>query len=146
MIASSSSAFESALPTAPFTGGHTLHRGVTGSNGLGTNNPIGQKIFANPEAVYNSFRRCILGYDTSCGSVGNLRGSNRWNMDATLAKDIKFTERVGATFTLQLTNVLNHYQPSDPSSLSLSSPDTFGGITGAVYAARQMEFGLRIHF
>ncbi len=145
-VASSSSAFESALPTSSFAGGHTLHRGVTGSNGIGTNNPIGQNIFANPEGVFNSFRRCILGYDTSCGSVGNLRGFNRWNIDATFAKDIKFTERVGATFTLQLTNVLNHYQPSDPSSLSLSSPDTFGRVTGAQYAARQMEFGLRIHF
>jgi len=67
-------------------------------------------------------------------------------VDATFAKDFKFTERVGATFTLQLTNVLNHYQPADPSSLSLTTAGSFGRITGAVYAPRQMEFGLRIHF
>ncbi len=67
-------------------------------------------------------------------------------MDATLAKDVKFTERVGATFTVQFTNVFNHYQPSDPSSLTLTTPQNFGRITNAVYAARQMELGLRIHF
>jgi len=145
-VSSSGSAFESAIPIVPFTGGHSLNRGVTGSNGIGTVNSEGQNIFADPAAVYAGFRRCILGLDTSCGGVGNLRGLNRWNMDATLAKDLKFTERVGATLTMQFTNVFNHYQPSDPSSLSLTSPTAFGRITGAVYAARQMEIGLRIHF
>src|SRR5437867_11419140 len=111
-----------------------------------TGNPSKFNLFADSASVYAKFRRCILGIETSCGAVGNLRGLNRWNMDATLAKDIKFTERVGATFTVQFTNVLNHFQPSDPSSLSLTSASSFGRITGAVYAARQMELGLRIHF
>jgi hypothetical protein len=71
---------------------------------------------------------------------------NRWNVDATIAKDLKFGERVGATLTVQFTNLFNHFQPSDPSSLSLTSNTSFGRITGAVYAARQMELGLRIHF
>src|SRR5581483_7099850 len=145
-VASSSSAFESALPIAPFTGGNSAHRGVFGSNGIGTNNVEGINMFADPSAVYNGFRRCVLGLDTSCGGVGNLRGLPRWNLDATIAKDFKFTERVGATFTVQFTNVLNHFQPSNPSSLSLTSPTSFGRITSAVYAARQMELGLRIHF
>ena len=71
---------------------------------------------------------------------------NRWNVDATVAKDIKFTERVGATFTVQFTNVFNHFQPSDPSSLSLTTPQNFGRITNSVYGGRQMEIGARIHF
>jgi hypothetical protein len=145
-VASSSSAFESALPIAPFTGGNSAHRGVTGSGGVGTNNVEGINIFADPAAVYAGFRRCVLGLDTSCGGVGNLRGLPRWNLDATIAKDLKFTERVGATFTVQFTNALNHFQPSNPSSLSLTSPTSFGRITSAVYAARQMELGLRVHF
>jgi len=145
-VASSSSAFESALPIAPFTGGNSAHRGVTGSGGIGTNNVEGINIFADPAAVYAGFRRCVLGLDTSCGGVGNLRGLPRWNLDATIAKDLKFTERVGATLTVQFTNALNHFQPSNPSSLSLTSPTSFGRITSAVYAARQMELGLRIHF
>jgi hypothetical protein len=152
--ASSGSAFESALPLSPFTAGHSAHPGVPGSvvavNGVnvsvGTNNSSQMNIFKDPASVLANFRRCVLGLDTSCGSVGNLRGLNRWNVDATLAKDIKFTERVGMTFTVQFTNVFNHNQPSDPSSLSLTSNTTFGRITGSVYAARQMEIGARIHF
>jgi Carboxypeptidase regulatory-like domain len=152
--ASSGSAFESALPLTPFTAGHSAHTGVAGSitpiNGInvsvGTNNSSQLNIFSDPASVLANFRRCVLGIDTSCGSVGNLRGLNRWNVDATLAKDIKFTERVGATFTVQFTNVFNHNQPSDPGSLSLTTPQNFGRITSSVYAARQMELGLRIHF
>jgi hypothetical protein len=145
-VSSSSSAFESAVPLGAFTGGNAAHRGVFGSNGIGTVNSEGINMFTNPAAVYAGFRRCILGLDTACGGTGNLRGLPRWNVDATFAKDLKFTERVGATFTMQFTNVLNHFQPSNPSSLSLTSPTTFGRITSAVYAARQMEIGLRIHF
>src|SRR6185436_16548555 len=37
-VASSSSAFERALPIGPFTGGNSAHRGVLGSNGIGTVN------------------------------------------------------------------------------------------------------------
>ena len=153
--ASSGSAFESALPLTPgFPGRPAAHFGVLGSvafvpgnsTSVGTNNSSQANLFANPAAVWANFRRCVLGIDTSCGSVGNLRGLNRWNVDTTLAKDIKFTERVGATFTVQFTNVFNHFQPSDPSSLTLTTPQNLGRITSAVYAARQMELGLRIHF
>jgi len=152
---SSGSAFESAIPLGPFTGGHSAHTGVPGSiiaiNGVNvsvgtTGNPSQVNIFADPASVLANFRRCVLGIDTSCGSVGNLRGLNRWNVDATVAKDIKFTERVGATFTVQFTNVFNHNQPSDPGSLSLTTPANFGRITNSVYAGRQMEIGLRLHF
>jgi hypothetical protein len=153
-VASGGTAFESAIPLSPFTLSPQAHFGVTGSpavlpgntTSVGTTNTTGVNLFADPASVWANFRRCVLGIDTSCGGVGNLRGLNRWNVDATLAKDIKFTERVGATLTMQFTNVFNHYQPSDPSSLSLTSNTTFGRITGAVYAARQMELGLRIHF
>jgi hypothetical protein len=153
-VSSSSSAFESAIPLSPFTGGHSAHVGVPGSsttlNGVtinvGTNNTSGVNIFSDPASVLANFRRCVLGIDTSCGSAGNLRGLNRWNVDATIAKDLKFTERVGATITVQFTNLFNHFQPSDPSSLSLTSNTSFGRITTALYGARQMELGLRIHF
>jgi len=158
-VASSGSAFESALPINPFTLSPSAHFNVNGSAAVvggvsvnvGTSNGSQNggsavNIFADPASVWANFRRCVLGIDTSCGSVGNLRGLRRWNVDATLAKDIKFTERVGATFTVQFTNVFNHFQPSDPSSLSLTSNTSFGRITGAVYAPRQMEIGARIHF
>lgn len=153
-VSSGGSAFESALPIGPFTNHPAAYFHVPGSTatvngiaiGTGTNNSSQVNYFADPASVIGQFRRCVLGIDTSCGSVGNLRGLNRWNVDLTLGKDLKFTERVGATLTMQFTNVFNHFQPSDPSSLTLTTPQNFGRITGAVYAARQMEIGLRIHF
>ena len=148
---SGASGFESAIPTVPYNVRPTANRGVTGSNGIGTNNPEGLNMFADPAAVFAGFRRCILGIDTSCGGAGNLRGLNRWNVDATLAKDIKFTERVGLQFTMQLTNVFNHFQPADPrdasaNNLRLNQPTNFGKITTAVFDPRQVEWGMRIHF
>src|SRR5882724_3361882 len=143
--ASSSTAYENALPNGQIP--HSvLYRNVVSAGGVGTNNVEGNNIFQYPLAVFQQFRRCVLGLDQNCGGTGNLRGLHRWNADATLAKDLKFTERVGASFTMQFTNVFNHRQPSDPSSLSLSSPTNIAKITGSVYAARQMEIGLRIHF
>src|SRR5207237_8203163 len=76
------------------------------------NGGSGVNIFANPASVWANFRRCVLGLDTSCGGVGNLRGLNRWNVDATIAKDFKFTERVGPRFTGNSRKILNLTHPS----------------------------------
>ena len=143
----SGSAFESALPINPnFVYNPHLNYGSTGSNGIGTVNTTGINMFADPAALYNNFRRCILGYDTSCGGINNLRGLPQWNLDATLSKEVRFTERVGITLTAQFTNVLNHWQPSNAGSFSLTSPTTFGRITTSAFNPRQMEIGARIHF
>jgi hypothetical protein len=53
--------------------------------------------------------------------------------------------RVGATLSFSFTNVLNHFQPSNP-SLSITSPTSFGKISGQSNTPRQLEMGLRIHF
>ena len=148
---SGASAFESAIPLGPYDIRPSANRGVTGSGGIGTNNSEGINMFADPAAIFNLFRRCILGIDTSCGGTGNLRGLNRWNLDATLAKEIKFSERIGLQFTMQFTNVFNHFQPGDPrdgsaNNLRLNQPTNFGKITTAVYDPRQVEWGMRIHF
>jgi Carboxypeptidase regulatory-like domain len=137
---------ENAVFAKPYTGGNTTHLNVTGSSGIGTNNPYGVNMFSDPAAIYSQFRPCILGIDTSCGSYGNLRGLPRWNLDASLSKDFGIIgERVGATLTLMFTNVMNHNVMSNP-SLSLTSPTTFGRITSQANTPRNMEFGLRIHF
>jgi outer membrane receptor for Fe3+-dicitrate len=102
-------------------------------------------MFADPAAIYAQFRPCVLGVDNNCGGSGNIRGFNRWNMDATIAKDFRWGERLRVTASLQFTNVFNHFQPSDP-SLNLNSPQTFGVVSGQIYSPRQTEFGLRIAF
>jgi hypothetical protein len=142
-----SSLAEFAMFASPYTGGSSAEYNVTGTNGIGTNNPVGVNQFKNPALIYSEFRPCILGYDTSCGGAGNIRSQPTWNVDATALKDIGVWKegRVGATLSFQITNVLNHVQLGNP-SLSLNSPTLFGRITTQANTPRNMEFGLRIHF
>jgi hypothetical protein len=142
---------ENAVATTPYTGGTSANYNVPGSTvngiGIGTNNPTGVNLFANPALVYSEFRPCILGYDTSCGGYYNRRGMPWWNVDVNAVKDIGIWKegRVGASLSFQITNVFNHVVLSNPGP-SLSSPSTFGRITSAANIPRNMEFGLRIHF
>jgi len=148
---------EEAVGFGPYTGttsvkynqyggtGYNVWQG-TQSVGTKTSGTYGLNMFSNPAAVYAEFRPCVLGYDTSCGGYYNLRGLPTWNLDAQIIKDIGvYKERVGATFFFTFTNILNHFQPSGP-SLSLTSPTTFGQITGQSNTPRQLELGLRIRF
>jgi hypothetical protein len=138
---------ENAVFASQYTGGTSAHYAVAGSGGVGTNNATGINIYNDPAAILAEFRKCILGIDTSCGGDGNLRNLPTWNVDGQALKDIGVWKegRVGATLSFQITNVLNHMQPSTP-TLTLSTPSTFGRITGQSNTPRNMEFGLRIHF
>ncbi|HMG74220.1 MAG TPA: carboxypeptidase-like regulatory domain-containing protein [Pyrinomonadaceae bacterium] len=138
-------ASEGALLAGPFTGGNSLHRGVLGSNGVGTNNVGGLNMFADPESIIKQFRRCVLGADTSCGGYYNLRAPKIWNVDMSLSKDFKFGERVSLRASVQFTNVFNHFAPGSP-ALTVTTPSTFGRITGQATSPRQTEFGMRLSF
>jgi hypothetical protein len=159
--------YENAVLTGPFTAGNTTHYNVSVPSGAGVNgNPSrggsGINLFADPNAAYALFRRPILGLDTTGGGAGVIRGLTSWSLDATVSKDIRLAERFGATIIIQVTNVLNHFQPENP-TMNIDSPQTFGvitdqstngslsGIGGTARGVpainpRQMEFGLRLHF
>ena len=138
---------ENMQATSPYTGGTAANYNDHGSGGVGTNNGPGVNMFANPAAVAGEFRDCTLGIDQSCSGYANIRGMPRWNLDASLTKDIALWKegRVGAQFNFLFTNVLNHVVMNNP-SLDVSSPTTFGRILSQINVPRQMEFGLRIHF
>ncbi|HTS27883.1 MAG TPA: carboxypeptidase-like regulatory domain-containing protein [Bryobacteraceae bacterium] len=135
----------SAQGTGPYSGGTSTHYNVAGSGGVGTNNPSGVNFFADPASVLGEFRRCILGFDTNCESY-TMRGLPRWNVDLSVVKSVNFwREGVGADFHFLFTNVFNHNVLSNP-TLSLTTPTTFGRITGSASTPRNMEFGIRLHF
>ena len=141
---------ENAPLMVPFTGGNSANYNVVvasgaGVNGNATKGGSGINIFSDPNTIYGEFRRLVLGYDTNGGGNGNLRGFPTWNVDAQITKDFNWKERVGATISIQITNVLNHFQPSNP-TLNLDSPASFGVVTSQTGSPRQMEFGLRLHF
>jgi hypothetical protein len=148
-VSTSSSATSSfatnAQGTGPFTGGSSANYHVAGSNGVGTNNSGQVNMFADPAAVFGEFRKCILGFDQSCAPIA-LRGLPRWNVDLSVNKSINFwREGVGADFSVLFTNVLNHNVMSNP-TLTLTTANTFGRITGSASTPRNMEFGIRLHF
>jgi hypothetical protein len=141
---------ENAPLIAPYTMGNSAHYNVTVTGGAGINGNSskgGSEInyFADPNAAYALFRRLVLGYDTSGGGNGYLRGFPTWNLDAQITKEFSWKERIAAQISIQITNVLNHFQQSNP-TLNIDSPATFGVVTGQTGNPRQMEFGLRLRF
>jgi hypothetical protein len=131
--------------------GMSSHYNVT-SNGAGSaGNITGLNAYADPNSVYQHFRRPILGVDGNGGGAGRIRGFPRWNLDLSVTKETKINERVGFAFYALMTNVLNHFQPDDPTTCldqdsSACQPSRWGVVTGQAYDPRQMELGLRIHF
>ena len=146
-----------AVLASKFTGGNSANYNINIANnplGVGVNGNLANggnniNMFSNPVAVYNEFRPCVLGYDTSCGSNGQIRGMPNWNMDANIAKDFRFTERIALTMSFQFVNVFNHNALADP-NLSLDSPADFGVLgsneNGQLSTPRNLTFNLRLAF
>ena len=130
---------------APYTGGSNANYNVAGSNGVGTTNPAGVNMFADPASVLAQFRKCILGFDANCAGFA-MRTVPRWNVDLGVHKTIAvWREGMGADFSVQFTNVMNHVVMGTP-TMTVTTPSTFGRITSTASTPRNMEFGLRLHF
>ena len=107
-----------AVGLTPYTGGNTAHGDIVASGTAGrAGNPSvggsGINMFTDPQAVYQNFRPMILGVDGRFG--GMLRGFPGWNLDAAVRKTFRFRESMGATLSFEFINVLNHFQPGNPS-------------------------------
>ena len=155
-----SGTLDGAVLGAKYTGGTTANYNVNIANnatGAGINSNVGNggnsiNMYSNPATTFNEFRPCILGYDTSCGSGGQIRGLANWNMDLNVAKDFAvYKERAYATLSFQFTNVFNHVTLFDP-SLSISDPNDWGVLGsnnpngGQFNSPRQLTFSLRVKF
>lgn len=120
----------------------------TSANCLAINSkgvPVGNNMFANPVGVFDQFVDPILGLTTRDNGNGPIRGLPYWNMDLSVRKNIKMTERFNAEFQVMFLNVLNHMQFANP-SLSLNSISSWGVLNTQGNTPRQMEFGLRLNF
>jgi len=107
-------------------------------------------LFANPVSVYNSIRQPILGLDTHDGGWGIIRGLPYWNMDLSIKKNFRISERFNFEAQVVFTNVLNHVLFGDATGdyLDTSNPASWGTIPGEVTGdtPRKMEFGARLNF
>jgi hypothetical protein len=143
---------ENAIPLSPANLGQGSRNFVAG-NGIGTSGLNGANLYANPTAVFNNIRQPILGLDTRDGGFGVYRGMPYWNVDLSVRKMFKVTERFSAEFQVVFTNFFNHDQFGDPTGdyLDTSNPGGFGALPGSVTNGnltyqRQMQFGLRLNF
>jgi hypothetical protein len=115
----------------------------------------GQPIYAANRRIDNWFNPAAFAAPSD-GTWGNLgryaaRGPGKYEIDSSLQKRFKLTERLGLNFRAAAFNVLNHPQFSNPNG-NLSSSG-FGRITsiintGAVGsgAPRRIEFMIRVDF
>jgi hypothetical protein len=146
-----------AIPTVkPATFGNDVQRDVRGSNNIGTNSDpanrgTGLNLYANPEQVYNSFRRVEISRDGRAGRANPVRGPSRWNLDTSLGKRTHITERISARFSFDFFNIFNKVDYANP-DLNLNNPRGFGVITtqftppNRVDGSRWIQFGLRVEF
>jgi hypothetical protein len=157
--------YEQAAGFTPFTGGNSAQYNVQvsstcatpgGNASVGTSGNTGLNMFSNPCAIFNEFRRPVLGLDAATGGFA-VRGFPFWNVDATISKDFRVTESIGATLSFQFVNIFNHFVPLDPGStgglgsLSIDSASTFGVVNNQFTTPnglqnRSVEFGLRVRF
>jgi hypothetical protein len=141
-----------AIPTARVSTGN--NNGVSGSNNIGTGGS-GKNLFSNPENAFNSFRPALLTEDGRAGR-GVLRGLSRWQLDVSLGKQTKITERVNFALSFDFLNIFNHPNFFDPTP-NLEDKANFGVITTQLtpdpnatfqifYRPRAIQIGGRIQF
>ena len=133
-------------------GNASAHYNQPGSQGIGTVG-FGVNMFSDPVAAWNNIRQPILGYDTHSGGFGVCRGLPYWNVDLSVKKQFRITERFNTEFQVVFTNLFNHNQWGDVGGdyLDTSNPSTWGTLPGSVTSGsqsymRQIQFGLRINF
>jgi hypothetical protein len=127
----------------------SVNAAVPGSGGIGTaGNPAtggsGLNLFGEPATTFRAFRPIQLSADGRNGRH-TLRGLKRWNLDVSLGKKTRISERLSAVLTGDFINVLNRVEFVDP-ALSLQSGPAFGVITTQYGTPRAVQVSLRLEF
>ena len=143
---------ENAIPIGPLggSGAHYNPTGTTGcgNEGIGTSG-FGPNLFPNPAQAFCNVRQPILGVDSGDGGWGVVRGLPYWNMDLSVTKQIRLTERLNLQGSVVFINIFNHVVFQDPGPgdyIDTSNPAGFGTLPGQANTPRTMEFGLRLNF
>ncbi len=126
-----------------------VNASVAGSNGVGTSGDptrggAGLNLFSNPEAAFNDFRPILLSVDGRNGR-DLVRGLSHWNVDLSVGKKTRVTERLQVVFTFDMINAFNHVEFVDP-VLSLQSRANFGVLSTQYGTPRAIQLGLRFEF
>jgi carboxypeptidase family protein len=129
---------EQCVPTTPVGSGSASVHFANGDK----NSP---NIFANPAANYANFRAPILGIDGRDYGVGPTYGLPYWNLDLSIRKNIRISERFSTEFQFLCLNTLNHLVFANPYQ-QIGDLADWGALTSQGNTPRQMEFGIRLKF
>jgi hypothetical protein len=104
----------------------------------------GQRMFADPVGVYNSFREA---YPGESGTRNPLRGDGFYDWDSGLNKTFPLFERARLQFRWETFNITNSVR-FDPQSVSsrLDEAASFGNAFGLLTQPRVMQLSARIEF
>jgi len=100
-------------------------------------------VFSTPAATLtaNGVAYASFGQLTRNSSIN---GPGYWNLDSSIFKMLRFTERIGGEIRADIFNILNHPNPGNPNTGVTGT--TFGQITGVASSSRLVRFGARITF
>lgn len=137
------------VPTVPIGSlGGGIHSGVcstgAGSGGNGSNcgankgTGTGLNYFSNPQAALSDFRPILLSSDKNDGRSSPLSGLPFWNVDMSLGKSTKITEKLKFQFSADFFNLFNHPNFLDP-SFDTTQPATFGVINTQLVPADRIQ-------
>jgi hypothetical protein len=129
----------------------------TGSVTTGLFSPIsgaGYNLFANNKADITNFRPVLLSSDGRSGRANPMTGLGYKNLDISISKETKVTERLNGRFGVDFFNVFNHPNFANPSqaNLNITNPNTFGTINSTytppnrTNSARWIQMYIRLEF
>jgi hypothetical protein len=89
-----------------------------------------------------------IGNGTGYGNsgLGILLGPGQFNFDVSVIKTTRIGERQTVQFRSEFFNFFNHPQFSNPGTLAVSTPASFGQITTTSVGPRVMQFALKYNF
>jgi len=130
--------------------GNTQRANVTGTPRILGNTGPGQlyfdkSVYSTPAATLTSATGVAYApFGTLTRNGSGLNGPGYLNLDASIFKKFKFTERVGGELRADMFNALNHPNFNNPQTSVTSA--TFGEINGTASSPRLVRFGVRVTF
>jgi len=131
--------------------GNTQRPNLTGEPTVFGNFGPGQLYFDTSPSVFSTPAATLTGAGgvlyAPFGTLtrnSSINGPGYWNLDSSIFKRIKFTERIGGEIRADVFNILNHPNPGNP-NVSVTAT-TFGQITGVASSSRLVRLGARITF
>ncbi|MEP6912274.1 MAG: TonB-dependent receptor, partial [bacterium] len=130
--------------------GNTQRANVNGTPTIRGNTGPGQlyfdtSVYSTPAATLTSPTGVAYApFGTLTRNGSGLTGPSYLNLDASIFKKFKFTERVGGELRADMFNALNHPNFNNPNTSVTST--TFGQINGTASSPRLVRFGVRITF